>query len=73
MLPVHWSVEALDNLDEIVRYIAKDNPAAARRMHALCRVPSIWRPNIRRCTVSAEKCRGHGKSSPIRVIAYFIG
>jgi len=35
MLPVHWSVEALDNLDEIVRYIAKDNPAAARRMHAL--------------------------------------
>jgi len=35
MLPVHWSVEALDNLDEIVRYIAKDNPTAARRMHAL--------------------------------------
>jgi len=35
MLPVHWSVEALDNLDEIVRYIAKHNPSAARRMHAL--------------------------------------
>jgi len=35
MLPIHWSVEALDNLDEIVRYIAKHNPAAARRMHAL--------------------------------------
>jgi len=35
MLPIVWSVEALDNLDEIVRYIAKDNPAAARRMHAL--------------------------------------
>jgi len=34
MLPVHWSIEALDNLDEIIRYIAKHNPAA-RPMHAL--------------------------------------
>jgi len=35
MLPVIWTPEAREDLREIVRYIARDNPAAARRMRKL--------------------------------------
>ena len=30
--PVHWSIEAQNDLAEQVSYIARDNPAAARRV-----------------------------------------
>lgn len=30
--PVHWSIEAQNDLTEQVSYIARDNPAAARRV-----------------------------------------
>lgn len=32
--PVRWSIEAQDNLADQVAYIARDNPAAARRVAA---------------------------------------
>lgn len=35
MLPVVWSSEALDQLDDIVSYIAARNSSAADRMQAL--------------------------------------
>jgi len=35
MLPIIWTAQAREDLREIVRYIAKDNPTAARRMRKL--------------------------------------
>ncbi len=35
MLPVVWRASARDDLREIVAYIARDNPIAARRMKNL--------------------------------------
>lgn len=35
MLPIHWSAQALDELDAIIGYIAQRSPSAAERMHAL--------------------------------------
>lgn len=35
MLPVVWRASARDDLHEIVTYIARENPAAARRMKDL--------------------------------------
>ena len=35
MLPIKWRATARDNLAAIVRYIAQDNVAAARRMREL--------------------------------------
>ena len=32
--PVRWSIEALDDLADQISYIARDNPAAARRVAA---------------------------------------
>lgn len=32
MLPIVWRAEARANLAEIIRFIAKENPAAARRV-----------------------------------------
>lgn len=34
MLPVHWSATARDNLATVIRFIANENPHAARRMQA---------------------------------------
>lgn len=35
MLRLIWSAEALDDLEEVIRYIAKRNPAAADRIQAM--------------------------------------
>ena len=32
MLPIRWTVEALDDLDQLTDYIAEFNPWAAKRM-----------------------------------------
>lgn len=32
MLPISWRASARDDLAQIIRYIARENPAAARRM-----------------------------------------
>lgn len=32
MLPVRWSETALDDVDEMTTFIARDNPAASNRM-----------------------------------------
>lgn len=37
MLPVVWSVEALDALDEIIAYIEERNESASARLQALIR------------------------------------
>lgn len=35
MLPIFWRASARRNLVDIIRYIAEENPAAARRMKSL--------------------------------------
>lgn len=38
MLPIFWRASARRNLVDIIRYIAEENPAAARRMKSLIEV-----------------------------------
>lgn len=51
MLPVTWSASALDNLTDIVTYIAERNPLAADRLKQLIEaaiVPAAEHPYIYR-------------------------
>lgn len=51
MLPVTWSASALDNLTDIVTYIAERNPLAADRLQQLIEaaiVPAAEHPYIYR-------------------------
>lgn len=51
MLPVIWSAPALDNLTDIVAFIADRNPSAAERIHQLIQdsiLPAAEHPYIHR-------------------------
>ena len=41
MLPVVWRTKARDDLREIIGYIARDNPLAARRMKAMLEASGV--------------------------------
>ncbi|MDR3470376.1 MAG: type II toxin-antitoxin system RelE/ParE family toxin [Devosia sp.] len=47
MTPIEWSEQAIADLKSLQRYIAKDNPAAARQVaeHILDRIETVLRPN----------------------------
>ena len=41
MLPIEWRVDARNDLAEIIGFIARSNPAAARRMRDLIDAATI--------------------------------
>jgi len=40
MLPIHWTAQALDELDAIIGYVAESNPSAAEELHS-CIVSAV--------------------------------
>ena len=47
MTPIKWSAQAIADLKSLQRYIANDNPAAARQVadHILEMIETVLRPN----------------------------
>jgi len=58
MLPIHWSARALDELDDIVAYIAQFNPDAAERLHI--RIESVVLPLANNPFLYRASERWHG-------------
>ena len=60
MLPIFWRPAARDDLVKIIRYIANENPAAARRMKRLLQesiLPVAEHPYLYRQSERVPGCR----------------
>ncbi|MBU6994420.1 MAG: type II toxin-antitoxin system RelE/ParE family toxin [Ferrovum myxofaciens] len=72
MLLIAWRATARDDLAQIIRYIAFENPPAARRMKRLLE-ESFFQPlNTRTCTDRVSASRACARLWPILTTSFSI-